>query len=78
MDTHTLMHTQLNTSSPIVQRVLRLREQRALSSAITPASSSEKSSPITPRSAQGYEVQMWQKSDFSTTSELDPGHRCSS
>jgi hypothetical protein len=60
------METQqkLNHSSPVVQRVLRLRERIA------------QQNTDTERDGTSYQWQMWQKSDFSAYVGAGSEHRC--
>jgi hypothetical protein len=71
-------HGNLNLSSPIVQRVLRLRERMAQESAlIVPLSlDNHPDTADTLQAKKSYQWQMWQKSDFFAYIEDEPGYRC--
>jgi hypothetical protein len=71
-------HGNLNLSSPIVQRVLRLRERVAQEGAlIVPLSlDNHPDTTDTLQAKKSYQWQMWQKSDFFAYIEDEPGYRC--
>lgn len=65
----------LNLSSPIVQRVLRVREQLARPD--TPAEQGARASAAeSTQSRTGYQWQMWQKSDLSAYVGEGSAYRC--
>lgn len=68
----------LNLSSPIVQRVLRLRERMGQESALMvplPLENHPGTADVL-QAKKSYQWQMWQKSDFSAYIEDEPGYRC--
>jgi hypothetical protein len=71
-------HVNLNHASPIVQRVLRLRERTAQESAlVVPLSRENHPGPADRISVKkSSQWQMWQKSDFAAYVEDEPGYRC--
>lgn len=69
------MNTQqkLDPTSPIVQRVLLLRERIARQEALIVSSEGR---PDAINDGKSYPWQMWQKSDLSAYAGDDAGHRC--
>ena len=65
----------LNLSSPIVQRVLRLRERMAQESTLMHLENHPGTADVL-QAKKSYQWQMWQKSDFSAYIEDEPGYRC--
>jgi hypothetical protein len=65
----------LNHSSPIVQRVFRLRERLAWQKALTLAGKRSASADMA-QARTGYQWQMWQKSDFSAYAGDGSEHLC--
>ncbi len=66
----------LNHSSPIVQRVLRVRERLAWPDTTAEKGSHGSASADIAQCRTRYQWQMWQKSDFSAYAGDELGHRC--
>jgi len=66
----------LNHSSPIVQRVLRVRESLSRHAPATERGSLLSASTDSAQTRTRYQWQMWQKSDFSAYTGNGSEHRC--
>ncbi len=66
----------LNHSSPIVQRVLRVRERLTWHGTATEKGSLCSASADSAQTRTRYQWQMWQKSDFSAYAGDGSEHRC--